>query len=57
MKMKVADLTTDELKSLVAEAVEEIHPKRRDQESNNLLSNARLIAGMALMRQESPGAT
>jgi L-aspartate oxidase len=32
------------------------HPRRRDQEINNLLSNARLIAGMALLRQESRGA-
>jgi len=33
-----------------------IRPKRSDQEINNLLSNARLIAGMALVRQESRGA-
>ncbi len=33
-----------------------VHPKRRDQEVNNLLSNARLVAGMALVRQESRGA-
>ena len=32
------------------------HPKRSDQEINNLLSNARLVAGMALVRQESRGA-
>ena len=33
-----------------------VHPKRSDQEINNLLSNARLVAGMALVRQESRGA-
>jgi len=33
-----------------------VHPKRSDQEINNLLSNARLTAGMALLRQESRGA-
>ncbi len=33
-----------------------VHPKRSDQEINNLLSNARLVAGMALLRQESRGA-
>ena len=32
-----------------------VHPKRSDQEINNLLSNARLVAGMALLRQESRG--
>ena len=32
-----------------------IHRRRGDQEINNLLTNARLIAGMALVRQESRG--
>jgi L-aspartate oxidase len=49
----------EELESALKRLLEmpfSIRQKRRDQEINNLLSNARIVAGTALLRQESRGA-